>query len=353
MCVTISGIIAQKSAVDKFIVSEMKEVGIQGMSVAVIRSGKILKLQSYGVSNIEWNIPVTNQTLFPMASVSKLFTSSLVMDMIKKNELNLNTSITEYIKDAPYTWEDIKIKHLLSHKSGIKWLKEINNNISTKEAVKCLMDSTLMFKPGTKECYASSDYTVLKYIIENISGTTFEKLLKERVFSKYGMSHCGYDMEERKGCEQTMKPLKNKTQVYLGKGDDINVYKYFYPSYTYCAGGLWMNIQDASSWIMALDNGLMCEDGEEIMLYEKTDNNDNSSCNFSNFGWTVNNYQNHLCAGHSGGPAVAEILRFPGKNITVIVLTNQRNILPYLAKSIASFYINDLKMPEGRKTLEF
>jgi len=210
-----------------------------------------------------------------------------------------------------------------------------------------------MFKPGTKECYASSDYTVLKYIIETISGSSFETLIKERVFSKYGMTSCGYDMEKRKGCEQTMKPLRNKTQVYLGKGDNVNVYKYFYPQYSYCAGGLWMNINDASSWITALDKGYMCEDNEEKMLYDKTNINDNSKSNFSSFGWSVHDYQNHLCAGHSGGPAVAEILRFPDKKITVIVFTNQRNILPYLAKSIASFYINDLRIPEGRKTLEF
>lgn len=353
MNVTVATMFAQKNAVDKFILNEMKEVGIQGMSVAVVKSGKILKLDSYGLSNIEWNIPVSNSTLFPMASVTKLFTSSLVVDMVNRKEIDINAPITEYIKNAPYIWEEIKVKHLLSHKSGIKWLKEIDHSSSTEQAVNALKDSTLMFKPGSKEYYASSDYTVLKYIIENITASSYEVLIKERIFSKYNMTNCGFDMEKRKGSEQTMKPLKNKTQVYLGNRRDVKIYKYYYPQYSYCAGGLWMNITDASSWIVALDKGEINKDKAESMLYEKININNNNTSKFSNFGWTVFNYQNHECVGHSGGPAVAEILRIPAKKITVIVFTNQRNILPYLAKSIASFYIKDLKRPTGRKTLEF
>lgn len=343
----------QNKKVDDFILSEMKEVGIQGASVAVVKWGRIVKMQSYGTANLEWSIPTTNNTLFPMASVSKLFTSSLIADMVRNNELDLDAPITKYIKDAPYTWEAITIKHILSHTSGIKWLKNIDHNATTKEAIESLKDSTLMFKPGTKECYASSDYTVLKFIVENVTTKTFEDLMKERVFSKVGMNGCGYDMEKRKGCEQTMIPLKHKTQVYLGKNDDMKVYKYFYPRYSYCAGGLWMNIQDACSWVCALDRGILFTQDDEVLLYEKAENSSLQKSNFSIYGWNANTYQNHKCAGISGGPAVAEILRFPENKLTVIVFTNQRNILPYLAKSIATFYMKGLHMPNGRKTLEF
>jgi serine-type D-Ala-D-Ala carboxypeptidase len=106
---------------------------------------------------------------------------------------------------------------------------------------------------------------------------------------------------------------------------------------------MYTSVQDAASWAMAMDKHIQFSDKEEELTLRKIEIVKNQSNAFSHAVWVVENYQGHLITGHSGGPALGDIIRFPKEKLTIIVLNNQNYVLPYMAKAFA-FYVKGLKM---------
>jgi CubicO group peptidase (beta-lactamase class C family) len=148
--------------INQLVRKEMSELHIPGMAVAVVQDGKILHLGTYGMANIEWDQKVTESTAFQIASVTKLFTSTLVMRFIQDGKISLEDPVVKYLQDAPESWKDIRIKHLLSHESGIPWPASIGGFLGTRpstsdkpaskeQVFKDMRDSALVFKAGEKK----------------------------------------------------------------------------------------------------------------------------------------------------------------------------------------------------------
>ena len=111
---------AQPNPVDAYIVEKMKQYRISGLAILVLQNGNIVKKSNYGIANIEFNIPVTDSSVFQIASVTKLFTSSIVMKLVEEGKLSLDQSISEFVDNIPEGWRSITVRHLLNHTSGIR-----------------------------------------------------------------------------------------------------------------------------------------------------------------------------------------------------------------------------------------
>lgn len=105
--------------VDKAVAAEMQQQKIPGVAVAVILNGKVVKEKGYGLANVELNVPVTGETAFKIGSISKPLIAIGVMRLVEEGKIGLDDPVSKYFKDAPATWKDITIRHLLSHTSGI------------------------------------------------------------------------------------------------------------------------------------------------------------------------------------------------------------------------------------------
>jgi CubicO group peptidase (beta-lactamase class C family) len=180
----------QSKRIDQLVRNEIDELHIPGMAVAVVEDGKILHAATYGVANIEWNEPVSMNTAFQIASVTKLFTSTLVMKYIQDGKIALDDPVTKYLTDAPASWKDIRVKHLLSHQSGIPWPASIGGFLGTRpstsdkpaskeQVYKDMRDSALVFKAGEKESYINGDAFVLQMVLEKIGGKKITEILQE------------------------------------------------------------------------------------------------------------------------------------------------------------------------------
>ncbi len=111
--------IAQQDSIDVFITNRMKEQGIVGLSVGIVKNGKVVKAKGYGLANIELNIPASEKTVYKIASISKQFIAVGIMKLVQEGRLRLSDPITKYIKNAPAKWNSITIRHLLNHASGL------------------------------------------------------------------------------------------------------------------------------------------------------------------------------------------------------------------------------------------
>src|SRR5215470_19198605 len=108
---------AWADAIDDYIRGQMKARRIPGLALAVVRDGTVVKLQGYGVANLEHDVPVTPDTIFELASVTKQFTASAIMTLVEDGRLKLDDSITAHLVGCPETWKPITVRHLLTHTS--------------------------------------------------------------------------------------------------------------------------------------------------------------------------------------------------------------------------------------------
>lgn len=339
---------------------EMDELHIPGMAVAVVQDGKVLHLGTYGIANIEWDQPVTKTTAFQIASVTKLFTSTLVMKFIQDGKLSLDDPITKFLPDAPPAWKEIRMKHLLSHQSGIPWPASIGGFLGTKpsttdkpaskeQVYKDMTDSALVFRPGAKESYMNGDAFVLQMVLEKIGGKPIGEVFAEEIFMPLNMKNSGFDVEIRNFPSQVMKPVKHKSQIFTKGKTDPLIYKSFYNPTSYSSAGLYISIEDAVKWAVSLDKGTLIS--PEISGQLKTKMPLNGS--FTALGWNREVFNGHEAFGHTGGPGLGDILRFPEQKLTIIVFSNYADMYPYLAAAVARLYLPDISLSkDAPKTLD-
>ncbi|ANE52030.1 serine hydrolase domain-containing protein [Flavisolibacter tropicus] len=345
--------------IDAFIKKEMKDLGIPGVAVAVIKNGKVLHTNTYGMANLEWQQPVTPHTSFQIASVTKLFTSTLLLKWIQEGKINLDDHVSKYLPDCPDSWKPVTIRHLTAHESGIKWPAGLggylgigsatNFKVETSEdLIKGMKDSTLAFQPGAKQAYQNGDYFVLQYILEKMGGKPIEQLLPQEVLRPLQMNDGGFDEEIRSFPFQTMMAVSHKSQNFTKGKTAPLIFKGFYARTSYASGGMFLSIDDATKWAVALD--------KEVFLTKATQEqitvNTASGGGFTQLGWTSEVNHGHLLIGHSGGPGMGDIIRMPKEKLTIIVLSNYADMYPYMAAHIAQLLVKDLEFPDAPKTFD-
>ncbi|CAM3429351.1 serine hydrolase [Elizabethkingia occulta] len=328
---------------DSFVQKKMKDLSIPGMAVAIIKDGKIVKKAVYGTANIEWNNKVTPHTNFQIASCTKLLTSTLLLKTIYNKKIDLEQSLDNYLDSVPEDWKKIKIKNLISHSSGIPEFYDSNSYLPTEEIVKQLKNKPLTFEPGTKEQYGQSDFMVLSYILEKIYGKPFTVALRDEVILPLGMTDGAFDMEFKvDGRYMRTDIIKERaTTYYNDKGKLVN-YKFLYPQYTYPGGGYYASINDMSNWAIGLDKSTIFSITAANKLIYNSDKIGDKTAEFSKVGWALENNGNIFYGGHSGGPGLGDVLRFPKEKITIITLSNDGELYPQFSRAIASWYIKGL-----------
>src|SRR5260370_27324953 len=195
------------------------EYGKFNGSVLVAEKVQVIYKKGFGLADMEWNIPNQPDTKYRLGSITKQFTSMLIMQLVEQGKLKLDVPISTYLPDYPKKSGDvITLHHLLTHSSGIPNMtsfpgfdKNISRDFySPMQLVNLFADSTLQFEPGKKFVYSNSGYILLGYIIERVTGKTYEQVLQENIFTPLKMNNTGYDHH------QTL--LKNRAIGYEKNG---------------------------------------------------------------------------------------------------------------------------------------
>ena len=329
--------------VNQFVTEQMRDLKIPGMAIAILKNGQVIKKATYGYANLDWKNKVTEHTNFQIASCTKLLTSTLLLKTIYNNRISLQDPVSKYISDCPASWSGIKVENLISHSSGIADYYESDVYLPTEKIVEAVKKMPLIFKTGSKQQYAQSDFMVLSYIFEKIYNKPFVQILKDEVAVPLKMSDGGFDMEFKvNGQFLRTDVIPQKVTTYYDLNGKMQAYKYLYPQYTYPAGGYFASIDDMSKWAASLDNEVLFPNSFSQNFIYKADKIDGKDADFSKVGWVTGTEDGILYAGHSGGPGLADILRFPKEGYTIITLSNDGELLPGFSRAIASFYIKGL-----------
>ncbi len=171
------------------LVKENYQKGVYDGSVLVARDGQVILSQGYGFADREKKIPNTPQTKFRIASITKQFTAMAILLLQQQGKLNVDDNLCNCITNCPEIFKPVKIRHLLSHSSGIPNATQYSlpgDQMIPKSA-------TLYFQPGEQFEYSNVGYDLLRRIIEIVSGQSYASFLKQNIFELLGMSNTGVD----------------------------------------------------------------------------------------------------------------------------------------------------------------
>lgn len=221
-------------------------------TILVAENGIILYKKAFGLANMEWDIPNNTNTKFRLASVTKQFTSMLILQLVAEGKLDLHKPISTYLKDYPKPQADkITIHHLLTHTSGIpnytsfpNYWNLMRNPISPSDLIKNFADSTLKFTPGERFNYSNSGYVLLGNIIETVTKKNYAEILQEKIFSPLGMKGSGY--------YNSTNIIKHEASGYFLSGSSYKKANYIDMSVSYAAGGIYSTVEDLYRWDQAL-----------------------------------------------------------------------------------------------------
>lgn len=172
-------------------------------TVLVGRGSTVLFSRAYGYAQAEWDVPSTPAGRFRLASITKPFTATAILQLAAAGALKLEDPICSYMKACPSAWDVVKISQLLNHTSGIpnymglqSFWKDFLMLKTQAQMVASFSGAPLLFAPGTRFSYSDSGYYLLGLIIENITHKRYEEVLDEYIFRPLGLSDTGYDHDD-------------------------------------------------------------------------------------------------------------------------------------------------------------
>jgi D-alanyl-D-alanine carboxypeptidase len=337
---------AAADAVDDYVTAQMQKRHIPGLSLAVIKDGKVVKMRGYGLASVELGVPATEESVYPLASLTKSFTATAVMMLVEEGKLGLDDHVSQHISGLPARWGEITIRHLLTHTSGvagdpIPWsLDTVNKYYPQDEYLKLIVNAPLQFPAGTRYSYANSDYFLLAVIIEKASGKSYADFLAERIFKPLGMTETRVN--------DPWEIVKGRVNAYGWDHDSLIVPLQIHPSQAVGSGNLLSSVADLAKFEAALGAGRLLKKStlEQMWTPAKLSNGEEVSYGL---GWTIYNFRGHKVVGHSGNTIgfASQLSRYDDRT-SIILLCNmfRGDDAPFkLSFRLAGFFIPDLAIP--------
>jgi CubicO group peptidase (beta-lactamase class C family) len=311
-------------------------------TVLVADNGKLVFKKGYGLANMEWNIPNAPDTRFRLGSITKQFTSMLIMQLVEQDKLRLEGKITDYLTDySKEAGDKITIHHLLTHTSGIPNYTDFpdfrtfeRNRFKPADFIKKFSELPLTFEPGSSYAYSNSGYFVLGAIIEKVTGKTYEKILQETILTPLEMNNTGYDAY--------YKILPKRAAGYQKWGPEYENASYIDMSIPYAAGSLYSTVEDLALWDQALYTDKLLSASSKAILFTPYKSG-------YAYGWGVGKMQigqlkdSIEVMEHKGGinGFNTSLIRIPmGKRLVVLLNNTGGTNLPDMEKDILKILYN-------------
>jgi CubicO group peptidase (beta-lactamase class C family) len=247
--------------VDEFVTNYLERNGLPGASIVVVKDGKLVYEKGYGHDSE--GEPITEKSLMRIGSVSKSFTAFAVLQLVDEGKIQLDDPVVKHLPEVKLDdsrWNQVTIRQLLSHTSGIPSPTIVASANNIKAGVDRLHDWKLQSNPGEKYAYSNPNYWILAFLVEQVSGIEFTDYLKQKVFSPLEMTdsltavNSGDPVQGLpKGyvtAYGTAMPWTELEQMFMG------------------AGGVVTTASDMGKWLSMHTNEGKNESGEQLLSKE-------------------------------------------------------------------------------------
>ena len=329
-----------ETKIDSLIQTEFKDKNGPGGVFMLAKNGKAIYQKAFGKANVELDVNLTPESIFQIGSMTKQFTAISILMLEEQGKLNVKDSISKYIPDYP-NGNKITIHHLLTHTSGIKdftkmkSLREISNKeMSPKMIVDFFKNEPVDFAPGERFEYNNSGYVVLGYLIELVSGGTYEDFIKENIFKKVGMNQSNY-ATDRQIINKRAYGYHKKEYGYVNK----TVINFGVP---FSSGSLMSSANDMLKWQNALNQNLLLKPENTQKAFSKYKLNNGETFTYG-YGWHIKELNGTPIREHGGSIFGFKSMGvyIPSEDIYVLGLSNcDCNSPTQITRDIAAFVLN-------------
>ncbi|HJU75532.1 MAG TPA: serine hydrolase [Gemmatimonadaceae bacterium] len=306
--------------VGDFVQAEMRRQRIPGVAIGIVKNGAVLAARGFGYANLEHMVPVTAETIFQSGSLGKMFTAVAVMLQVEDGKLALSDPLTKFFPDAPNTWRDITVRHLLTHTSGIPDYTtdefDYRKDYTEDELARLAYATQLEFAPGSRWNYSNTGYALLGFIVRRASGKFYGDVLAERVFKPLGMTGARVISEadlvphRSAGYRLVRGEIKNQNWV----APELN---------TTADGSLYFSLRDLLAWEAGVRRRALLkpESWQQILSPVRLASGKPYPYGF---GWSVDERRGQPLHSHGGAwqGFKTQLSRFIGDDLTIIVLAN-------------------------------
>ena len=318
-------------------------------AVLIAKKGEILLRKGYGMANDERAVPISPETKFRIASLTKSFTAMAIMQLEEAGKLSLSDAVSKHLPDYP-RGDEMTLFQVLHHTAGIPdmlqlpaYWEKLQDTCTAAEAVEIFKYEPLHFDPGSEWEYSNSGYVLLGYIIETITGKQLCDYFNEHIFIPLMMSGTGWESAtpiENFGASGYHLEAQRRVAM-----PSINM------SVNHGAGALFSTIDDLYKWDRALYSNKLL--GAEEMKKIFTPH-----LNAYGGGWGIMQHQRFgkeiiFMNGRFSGFS-ANISRYPGDDLCIIVLSNLMDTDPrIIADNLAGIIFEEIAVcPQKRERTE-
>lgn len=325
----------------KFIRQTMDAQRIPGLQIAVIKDNQIVLSESYGLANVENQVPATKTTRFPINSATKSFTGVAMMQLAEAGLVDLNAPLSRYLDDVPEAWRAIRVRQLLAHTSGLPDILDEQGMVgagSESNAWKVVKQRPMDAPVGERYTYNQTNYGLLAQIIAKLTKMPYEKYIETHQFAVADMPSStfgdSYDLVPNAATMYSYFPRKTDAE-----GTEPRLSHWFYDmSHSlWAGGGIQTNADEVAHWLIALSSGKLINaaDLQRMWTPEKLNNGSDGDWGA---GWPVLKASPPRAVAGMGG-ARAAFMVYPDDGVAVVVLTNlvgsnPQNFIP----KVAEFY---------------
>jgi CubicO group peptidase (beta-lactamase class C family) len=297
--------------------------GIAGQAVLVMHNDDVLFRGANGDADLDTKERMTTDDVFPVYSLSKLFVSTLIMQLVEQGEVNLDKAASTYLPGLPARWQGITVRQFLNHTSGVpEYFDESHGPMifpASREAVfSSLQDKPLLFPTGTTTRYTQTNYFVLSALLEAHYGKPYPQIAAERIIRKLHLKHTwlGTASLPKHGVVKSY----NGKDGQLRKDEDL-----VWPTYSFGHSSLYLSPDDAGRFLRAMATGELVGKNTLRQLWQ-SQALPNGQAGWFAAGWEYGTSGAYRHVGHDGGTKVRVRILFKdsldGDVYTFVYLTN-------------------------------
>lgn len=316
--------------------------GLQpGIAIEVIHKGEVVHRGNYGYANLEELTPITSETAFRLASVSKQFAAMAIMLLEEDGKLSYDDPIGKYLPELGF-YEGVTVRHMLQHTSGLPDYYDVMDTSSgmptNRDAILLLQDlARVDFAPGERYEYSNAAYDTLGPLVEAVSGMRFAEFVRSRIFLPIGMTHSVVH-------DETKPDIPNRAIGYAPDGDGFARDDYDPLNVIIGSGGIYSTLDDLYRWDQALYGESLVSQATLDLAFTSGTNNAGEPLDYG-FGWRIDEYRGHKVVRH-GGSWVGfrtHILRIPDLEFSIVLLSNRADTdAEELVDGVAAIYLEEI-----------
>ena len=332
--------------IDAFVKTEMQRQQIPGVSLAVVRNGKIAVLKSYGFSNLEHQIPVKPETIFQSGSIGKQFAATAIMILAAEGKLSLEDKVSRFFPDAPASWSQITVRHLLTHTAGLGDYPsdfDLRRDHTEAELWTMIKAVPLAYQPGEKWDYSNLGYVTLGILIRKVTERFHGDFVGERIFKPLGM-------QTARIISEAAIVLNRAAGYRLVRGQLLNQ-EWVSPSTNTTADGpYYFTVLDLAKWDAGLLSDTLLPQAQLAQMWKPVKLADGSIKGYG-FGWHTEVLHGHPVVFHGGAwqGFKSFIARFPKDRITFIFMANSWDTRDFrFARGLVATHFPEFALPAAQ-----